>query len=159
MTLFRAAQAALLLMIVAGTAAQAGGYGESNSIKALRALLQAKPDLWTALERAIAEARIDDNATVGAFEAHVNGIVRLVATSRDFESWSRGVVAEWGALPRFAGRRRLQGRGPGLLPVRRLGRHRPVREGCGRSHRRGRHPLSAGSGDRHRLGEAKVERG
>lgn len=119
MTLIRVALAALVLLIVPAAAAQAGGYGDSRSVKALRALLQAKPDLRTALEQAIAEARMDGIATVGEFESYVNGIVRLVPTSRniedklgplyiitdisdtlrtsrDFENWSRDVMAEWG---------------------------------------------------------------
>lgn len=119
MILIRTALAALLLLIVPAAVAQASGYGDSKSVKALRSLLLAKPDLKTALEQAIAEARMEGIATVGEFETYVNGIVRLVPTSRniedklgplyiitdisdtlresrDFENWSRDVVAEWG---------------------------------------------------------------
>jgi len=110
---------ALLLLLVAAPAAQASAYGDSRSVKALRALLDARPDLKDALGKAMAKAGMSGISTVPEFEQYINGIVRLIPTSRniedklgplyiitdinetlrksrEFELWSRDVMAEWG---------------------------------------------------------------
>lgn len=119
MKAFRIALAAILLLILPASLAQSGNYGDTRSVKALRALLQSHPDLEEALGKAIDAARMDGISTIGEFEQYINGIVRLIPTSRniddklgplyiitdisdtlrtsrDFENWSRDVVAEWG---------------------------------------------------------------
>jgi phosphatidylserine decarboxylase precursor len=116
---FRIALAAMLFLIVSAPLAQASGYGDTKSVKALRALLQARPDLKDALGKAIAAARMDGITNVEQFEQYINGIVRLIPTNRniedklgplyiitdisdtlrkspEFENWSREVIAEWG---------------------------------------------------------------
>jgi len=115
----RAALAALFLLIAPAPLAQASAYGDTNAVKALRALLQARPTLKDALDKAIAAARMDGISNVAEFERYINGIVRLIPTNRniedklgplyiitdisdtlrkspEFENWSREVIAEWG---------------------------------------------------------------
>ena len=114
---FRIAVAALLFVIVAAQFAQANAYGDTKSVKALRALLQARPDLKDALGKAITAARMDGISKVEQFEQYVNGIARLIPTNRniedklgplyiitdisdtlrkspEFENWSRVVMAD-----------------------------------------------------------------
>jgi len=111
--------AAVLLFTAALAPVQASNYGDSNSVKALKALLTAKPDLATALEAAIKQADMEGIKTIPDFETYINGIARLVPTSRniedklgplyiitdisktlresaDFEDWSKAVISEWG---------------------------------------------------------------
>jgi len=119
MTSFKAALTAVFLLIVPAPLAPASSYGYTNSVKALRALLQARPDLKDALGKAINAARMDGISNVRDFEQYINGIVRLIPTNRniedklgplyiitdisdtlrkspEFENWSREVIAEWG---------------------------------------------------------------
>ncbi len=110
---------ALLLLAAPLSMAKAATYGDSKSVKSLRSLLEARPDLRQALEKAIGEARMDGISTIPEFETYVNGIVRLIPTNRniedklgplyiitdiddtlrkspEFEDWSKAVVSEWG---------------------------------------------------------------
>lgn len=119
MTSFRIALVAMLLLIVPASLAQSVNYGDTKSVKALRALLQSRPDLKEALGKAIDAADMSGISNVEEFEQYINGIVRLVPTSRniddklgplyiitdisdtlrksrEFEDWSRDVIAEWG---------------------------------------------------------------
>lgn len=119
MRLFRTAWAALFVLLVAAPHGGASSYGDTKSVKALRSLLQARPDLKDALGKAISAAGMSGIATVAEFEQYINGIVRLIPTSRnieeklgplyiitdindtlrksrEFENWSRDVMAEWG---------------------------------------------------------------
>jgi phosphatidylserine decarboxylase len=119
MKTFKLALAAVLFLVIPVALAQASGYGDSKSVKGLKALLHAKPELETALEDAIAKAKMDGIDSVATFETYINGIVRLIPTNRniedklgplyiitdindtlrespEFEDWSKAVVSEWG---------------------------------------------------------------
>jgi phosphatidylserine decarboxylase len=119
MKTFRVAFAAMIFLFVAAPLAQSNTYGDTKSVKALRALLQARPSLKEALGKAITSAHMEGISNVRQFEQYINGIVRLIPTnrniddklgplyiitdisdtlrkSREFENWSREVIAEWG---------------------------------------------------------------
>lgn len=119
MKVFRIALAAMLFLIVPASLAQSSNYGDSKSVKSLQALLQARPDLEAALEKAIDAAKMDGINNIRSFEEYVNGIVRLIPTNRniddklgplyiitdlsdtlrksaEFENWSKEVISEWG---------------------------------------------------------------
>ncbi|WP_436640882.1 phosphatidylserine decarboxylase [Microbaculum sp. FT89] len=110
---------ALLFLAVPVSLTHAATYGDSKSVKSLRSLLEARPDLKAALEQAIGAAKMDGVGSIPEFETYVNGIVRLVPTNRniedklgplyiitdindtlrkspEFEDWSKEVVSEWG---------------------------------------------------------------
>ncbi|MEJ8574366.1 phosphatidylserine decarboxylase [Microbaculum marinum] len=115
----RIAVAAALFLILPAAIAQASNYGDSKSVKSLKSLLLAKPELEAALKKAIADAGMDGITDIPQFETYINGIVRLVPTNRniddklgplyiitdisdtlrtspEFENWSKEVVSEWG---------------------------------------------------------------
>ena len=119
MRIVTVAVAAVLALAASISPIHASNYGDSRSVKALKSLLIAKPDLATALDAAIKQADMDGIKTIPDFETYINGIARLIPTSRnveeklgplyiitdiskplresaDFEDWSREVVSEWG---------------------------------------------------------------
>tara|TARA_R110001592_G_scaffold363396_2_gene687677 strand:+ start:96148 stop:97254 length:1107 start_codon:yes stop_codon:yes gene_type:complete len=119
MKIFRITVAAMLVLALPTLVAHASNYGDTKSVKALHALLQARPELREPLKAAIDTAGMSGIANIEEFEAYINGIVRLIPTNRniddklgplyiitdvsetlrqsaEFEDWSRGVIAEWG---------------------------------------------------------------
>lgn len=119
MKLCKAALAAIFFLLLPVSLAQSSNYGDTKSVKALTALLQARPELAQALDTAIDKAKMDGISNVDEFKTYINSIVRLIPTNRniddklgplyiitdisdtlrksaDFENWSRGVIAEWG---------------------------------------------------------------
>lgn len=95
------------------------GVGDTRSVKALKALLQVRPDLADELQSAIKAADIESIDTIDAFASYVNRQIRSVPTSRDlfetnapffyiigrseglkrsveFQDWAKGVATEEG---------------------------------------------------------------
>jgi len=95
------------------------GVGDTRSVKALRALLQVRPDLAEALESALKAADVEDIDTIDAFTSYVNKKNRSAPASRnivdilapfyfiinrsdvlkqsvEFQDWAKSVVADEG---------------------------------------------------------------